>query len=118
MGYISGVTTAFQAIRGLIRLAKRINADAEAQLSQSQALEDRKALEGLALDLIEGKGDHWIHRVLRWLGLNDNAGTYLQTVLKSDKLHTIQNGNSTLDKEKARDALAEARAKFSGYHQP
>lgn len=118
MAWLTGISTAWQAIWGLVRFARQVNADAEAMLSQPKALEDRKALEGLALDLIEGKGDHWLHRLLRWLGLNDNAGVYLQTILKSDKLHTIQNGSSTLEKEQARSELAEVRAKFSGEHQP
>ena len=118
MSWITGISTAYQAIRGVIRLAKRINADAEAQLSQDKALQDRRALEGLALDLIEGKGNHWLHRLLRWVGLNDNAGVYLQTLLKSEKLHVVINGNSTLEKEQVRDSLAEVRAKFSGIHQP
>ena len=118
MGWITGITTAWQGVWGLIRFGRRVNADAEAMLSQSKALADRAALEGLALDLIEGTGNHWLHRLLRWLGLNDNAGVYLQTILKSDKLHTITNGSSTLEKEQARESLAEVRAKFSGIHQP
>ena len=118
MGWITGISTAWQAVWGLVRFARKVNADAEAMLGQEKALEDRKALEGLALDLIEGKGNHWLHRLLRRLGLNDNAGVYLQTILKSDKLHTITNGSSTLDKEKARESLAGVRAKFSGIHQP
>jgi hypothetical protein len=117
MGWITGIGTAWQAVRGILRFARKVNADAEAMLSQSKALEDRRALEGLALDLIEGKGDHWAHRLLRWAGLNDNAGVYLQAILKSEKLHVVINGNSTLDKEQVREDLAGVRAKFSGEKQ-
>lgn len=105
-------------LRWLIAFTKKTNQAAEARFSEAKAAEDRLVLQALALDLIEGRGSTWAHKLLRLLGLSDDAGRYLTALLKSSKLDAITNGGSTLEKEKARAELAEVRAKLSGPHQP
>ncbi|RPH81083.1 MAG: hypothetical protein EHM80_03435 [Nitrospiraceae bacterium] len=113
-----GIIGVWHGVWWLIGLAKKIKMKGEHRLSPEQAREDRKFLEAVSDDLIAGRGNRWYHRLLRWIGFNDDTGAYLQHLLKSANLEQIRNGASSLEREKIQAKLAAVQARMSGPHQP